>query len=179
MRSTVVAVLLLSCAWSVSAANACKLSQTFPTYKQCDSAWGGNNMGSANGTTICKAGCLMSSVASGMTGFGRKLSGGVALTPKTFNSWLQANSGYSGNLYVWGAVSSPFNMSYQGQTQEISAAKDALCKGLMVILNVNNGGHWVLALGYDGDTFSVMDPGYSRTTYAASEVVRSASYKMA
>ena len=177
MRSAVVAVLLLCCAGSAVSA-ACKMSQTFPTYKQCDSSWGGINMGSANGTTICKAGCLMSSVASGMAGFGRKLTGGVVPNPKTFNAWLQANGGYSGNLYVWGAVSAPYTMSYQGQSDQISVTRDSICKGLLTVLNVNNGGHWVLALGFDGDTFTVMDPGYSRTTYTAGEVVRSAAYKM-
>ena len=34
--------------------------------------------------------------------------------------------------------------------------------------NVHNGGHWVLATGYNGDTILVNDPGYSTSSYSLS-----------
>ena len=35
----------------------------------------------------------------------------------------------------------------------------------VVIMNVNSGGHWVLATGYSGNTIYVNDPGTSRIFY--------------
>ena len=49
--------------------------------------------------------------------------------------------------------------------------KKNLDAGYVVILNVRNGGHWVLATGYSGDTIKVNDPGYDKSSYALSEVV--------
>jgi ABC-type bacteriocin/lantibiotic exporter with double-glycine peptidase domain len=40
-----------------------------------------------------------------------------------------------------------------------------------VILNVHNGGHWVLATSYQGDTIYVNDPGYSTTYYTLAQIV--------
>lgn len=40
-----------------------------------------------------------------------------------------------------------------------------------MILNVHNGGHWVLATSMSGSTISVNDPGYSTTSYTLSEIV--------
>lgn len=41
----------------------------------------------------------------------------------------------------------------------------------VVILNVHNGGHWVLATSMSGSTIYVNDPGYSTTSYTLSEIV--------
>lgn len=41
----------------------------------------------------------------------------------------------------------------------------------MVVLNVHNGGHWVLAFGYQGDTIFVNDPGYNVGSYTLNEIV--------
>lgn len=40
-----------------------------------------------------------------------------------------------------------------------------------MICNVHNGGHWVLATGYQGDNILVNDPGYSVTSYSLSQIV--------
>lgn len=40
--------------------------------------------------------------------------------------------------------------------------------GHVVILNVHNGGHWVLMTGINGNNFKVHDPGYSTTAYSSS-----------
>lgn len=84
------------------------LSRTYPTFKQCDSRWGSNQLGTSS-KTICNAGCAMSSVAMGLAGAGKNYN------PGTLNSWLKAHGGYvSGDLIVWGAVSS-IGLSYKGK----------------------------------------------------------------
>lgn len=38
-------------------------------------------------------------------------------------------------------------------------------------MNVHNGGHWVLATGYSGNSIYVNDPGYSTTAYDLNQIV--------
>jgi hypothetical protein len=52
-----------------------------------------------------------------------------------------------------------------------SQIKSNLDAGRVVILNVHNGGHWVLAYGYNGDTIMVNDPGYNVASYTLSQIV--------
>jgi len=44
----------------------CKVRFNPPLYKQCDSRWGSDRLG--KDSTICKVGCLMTSVAMAMNG---------------------------------------------------------------------------------------------------------------
>jgi hypothetical protein len=60
--------------------------------------------------------------------------------------------------------------AYEGKIAN-SALGTTLAAGKIVILNVHNGGHWVLATAISGSTVSVNDPGYSTTSYALSEIV--------
>ncbi len=77
---------------------ACALARTYPLYKQCDSRWGNDQLGTSS-NTICKAGCAMSSLAMGLAGIGKNYN------PGTLNTWLKSNGGYvSGDLLVWGSV---------------------------------------------------------------------------
>lgn len=50
----------------------------------------------------------------------------------------------------------------------------------VVICNVHNGGHWVLAHGYSGSSILVNDPGYTTTSYDLSTIVdgQNAVYKV-
>jgi hypothetical protein len=152
--------------WLAPSTGGCKARFNAPLFKQCDPRWGNNKLGSSS--TICAVGCLMSSVSMAMAGLGKTING-QGSNPGTLNQYLLTHGGYSGNLFVWGAVS-PFDLTYEGQPSDKSVIKNAICQGKVVILNVNRGGHWVLATGYDGDTFTVNDPGFNRGTYAASEV---------
>lgn len=138
-------------------------SRSYPLYKQCDSRWGSEQLGtSAN--TICKAGCLMSSVAMALTGCGK------SYTPSTLNTWLKGHGGYvSGDLFVWASVNA-LGLSYIGKVSNANIAKE-LGANSIVILNVHNGGHWVLATSISGTTIQVNDPGYSTTSYQMSEIV--------
>ena len=49
--------------------------------------------------------------------------------------------------------------------------------GHAVVLNVNNGGHWVLMTGISGTNFLINDPGFTKSSYTQSEVVGSGVYK--
>ena len=104
--------------------------------------------------------------------------GKTSMNPGQFTQWLKSNRGLSGNYLVWGAASK-FGISYHGKVKGTSTISQKLCAGNIVILNVKNGGHWVLATGYDPSTqtFSVNDPGSStKSSYPAREVVQAAIY---
>lgn len=45
------------------------------------------------------------------------------------------------------------------------------------MLNVHNGGHWVLMTGYSGNTLYVNDPGFSVNSYQMNDVVRAGAYE--
>ncbi|CAD8103044.1 unnamed protein product [Paramecium primaurelia] len=147
-------------------------ARQYTLYKQCDSAWANDQLGtSAN--TICRAGCLISSIAMMLHTYGVVTDG--TTTPKTMNTWLRKNGGYaSGDLFVWASIN-PLGFVFQGWITT-TQAKYKFDAGLHVILNVNNGGHYVLMTSYSGDTFNVNDPGYSRSTYSANEVKEAAYY---
>jgi len=139
------------------------LARTYPLYKQCDSKWGSEQLGTSS-NTICKAGCLMSSVAMALSGVGH------SYNPGTLNSWLKGHGGYvSGDLFVWASVNS-IGLKYIGKVSNSNIAS-SLSDGHVVILNVHNGGHWVLANSMSGSTISVNDPGYQTTSYTLAEIV--------
>jgi uncharacterized protein YvpB len=150
----------------------CKVKFNPPLFKQCDSRWANDRLG--KDSTICKVGCLMTSVAMAMNGLGKKING-AAVTPKNLNQFLLANGGYSGNLYVWAAISR-FGFNYQGQPTNIQTISNYICNNAVVILNIDKGGHWVLATGVNGNTFYINDPGRTRTSVSASEVLRAGVY---
>jgi hypothetical protein len=100
----------------------------------------------------------------GLAGIGKNYN------PGTLNSWLKSHGGYvSGDLIVWSAVSS-IGLSYKGKVAN-SAIKSNLDAGHVVICNVHNGGHWVLAHGYSGNSILVNDPGYTTTSYDINSIV--------
>lgn len=148
------------------------LSRNYPLYKQCDPKWANEQLGTSS-VTICKAGCLMSSMAMALSGTGH------SYNPSTLNTWLKGHGGYvSGDLFVWGSVN-PLGLHFTAKVAN-SHIKANLDAGNVVICNVHNGGHWVLATGYSGDTIHVNDPGYSVTSYALSAIVdgQNAVYKV-
>jgi len=106
----------------------------------------------------------MSSVAMALAGTGH------GYNPSTLNQWLKGHGGYvGGDGLVWGAVNS-LGLTFAGKFAN-SEIKSALDKGKVVICNVNNGGHWVLAHSYSGDTIYVNDPGFDRSSYTIGEIV--------
>ncbi|KAF0973387.1 hypothetical protein FDP41_008091 [Naegleria fowleri] len=147
--------------------NGCRQSYNYPLFKQCDGRWGSDRLGSS---TVCAIGCLMTSVTSALNGRGKS-----SMNPGQMNSWLKSNGGYYGDLFVWGSVSR-FGFSYLGQTQDKATIRNWLCSGKVVILNVRNGGHWVLAKSYSNGVYEVNDSGFSVSSYTESQVVRAAAF---
>ena len=147
----------------------------YPLYKQCDSKWGSNALGNGGGKTICQAGCLMSSMAMYMSP--KVKIGGATITPGNLNAWLKVNGGYaSGNLFVWGSVGK-LGLSYVGKVSDKNAMKKYIDQGFGVILNVKNGGHWVLATGHNAAGFTINDPGATKASYTNAEVVGAGVYR--
>src|SRR3990167_4991540 len=121
MRSIIMAGLLLA-VLSPAYGLQCTISRRFPVFNKCDPTWGGNPLGSSS--TICRAGCLMSSVAAGMAGFGKTING-QSPNPQNLNAFLRANGGYSGNMFVWGSVER-FGVKFEGWNRDIIAMKTAI-----------------------------------------------------
>lgn len=156
----------------------------YRTWKQCASNWGSNRMGSSQ--TICGAGCTSTSVAIALAKSGVRTSLST-LNPATFVNWMNNNGGYSGNLLVWGAVTSLApNFKYQGQerltgsnSHKASQLRNALNNGEYVIAYVKGGGHWVFVDRVEGDNVYIIDPGANITNlFSYSGVDGYASYKI-
>ena len=172
-RSIILVLAMVALASSVSAQN-CRQARKSPIFNQCDASWGANRLGSSS--TICKVGCAMCSVASGLAGAGKLINGKPA-NCGTFNHFMLSYSGYLGNLLVWSAANR-LGVVYEGQIESIAAIKDAVCKNKIVVLNVNQGGHWVLATGVEGNSFIVNDSGYNRNSYPTNEVEVASIYRL-
>jgi hypothetical protein len=141
-------------------------------YKQCDSQWSSQQLGTCD-LTICSAGCAMSSVAMILA------TKGTGHNPSSLDSWLTQNGGYADgcNIY-WGSVNAFGVTSFQGIE---TASETEICNGIAaghgIVANVNGGGHWVLLTGCaGGGVFYVNDPGYNRDTYTMGEILQEAVY---
>jgi hypothetical protein len=153
-------------------------SSANPLYKQCDTRWGSDSFGTpskTNTATICKSGCLVSSAAMVLAGCG-KIIDKATVTPKSLNTWLKNNNGYAGNLLYWERLGN-LGLSFVGKVNDPKQISAYHKQGKAVVLNVKNGGHWVLltgiSVGKNGlvEKYLVNDPGYSVTSYAKSDVL--------
>ncbi|KAL0482071.1 N-acetylmuramoyl-L-alanine amidase [Acrasis kona] len=147
--------------------------KSYPLFKQCDTKWGGNKLGTS---TVCKIGCLMSSVSMALNGFGRKIDGKES-NPGILNAYLSKHGGYQGNLFIWDSISK-FGFHYVGKISDKKQMKNYVKQGKVVVLNVRNGGHWVLATGVNGNSFMVNDPGFRVESYTDSQVVVAGVYSV-
>jgi len=153
----------------------CRQNRNYPLYKQCDGRWGSDHLG--RDITICKVGCLITSVAMAFKGLNKQINN-QDVTPKNFNTFLRNNNGYSGNLYMWSSVSR-FGFRYLGQPRDINQIKNHICSNNIVTLNVDRGGHWVLAIGVNNDgTIQILDPAPNRNTVRDNEVVLAGVYAL-
>lgn len=95
---------------------------------------------------------------------------GKDYNPSTLNTWLKANGGYvSGDLFVWASIN-PLGVTFLGKVTR-SQIKDNLDRENLVLLNVHNGAHWVLATGYQGDNIYINDPNYTTPFYTLDQIV--------
>jgi len=149
--------------------------RAYPLFKQCDGRWGADRLGSSS--TICAVGCLITTVAMAMNGLGKRIDGQV-VTPKNFNQFLLRNGGYSGNLFIWGSVSR-YGFRYLGQPTAIATIKTHICANKIVALNIDRGGHWVLAIGVNADgNIAILDPSPNRSFVRPAEVLRAGIYEL-
>ena len=116
----------------------------------------------------------MSSVSMALNGLGKTING-QSPNPGSLNAYLSSTGGYAGNLFIWGSVAR-FGLKYEGQITSQTDIKNAICANKVVVLNVNRGGHWVLATGVSGSSYTVNDPGFDRTEYPQGEVVKAGIY---
>eukprot|EP01132_Coremiostelium_polycephalum_P006078 gene6078-7572_t len=144
----------------------------YPLYKQCDSKWANDLIVS---DTVCQVGCLMSSISMAIAGKGIMIDNQLS-SPGSLNSWLKANQGYTEQndliesvipgispMIVWdGPIFNQTGLSMEEIRETISKPNSIL------ILNVMNGDHFVLATGYDvdqPDLIYVNDPGFNNLYY--------------
>ena len=181
---------------SVSLAVALAAPLSFPLYKQCDPAWGDDEMGvpgPGERDTICHQGCAMTCVAMALAGYGYTLPGQTSAlpTPGTLNEWLVTHSGYRcaagdcNNL----VLDSPDVIS-KGMFQLVGEWGGKCCGGkesqpplvalqqqlnastsdqnMVFIAHVRNNTHFVLLTSWDSDVdaFRVNDPGFNVTHYS-------------
>jgi len=155
----------------------------YPLYKQCDGRWAHNTLGTAWGTTVCDAGCAMSSLSMVISGHGGRING-QEVNPGTLNSWLTAHGGYAaGDELYWGSANSLSsvkfsNMYHGGGSLSATSLRSLVSGGHPVIVNVRGGTHWVLVTGggADGHTFEVNDPGFNTGSYDYSGMCNFAVY---
>ncbi|KAL0207595.1 hypothetical protein P9112_012223 [Eukaryota sp. TZLM1-RC] len=184
-KKTLITVLLLVSFTYASEVNGWTIPKSFPKFRQCDSRWGHEIMVNK---TICKVGCLMSSVAMALNGFGYKINGKTA-NPSTLNTFLQKNGGYVGNqLLVYAAVCkiNP-KITFVGMYKGVGSVSRNTIKNYLdskkyaVIGHVRSGSHYVLIDGYSSDLnkFHVLEPAYADDSYNYNNIVGYRIYKMA
>jgi hypothetical protein len=140
-------------------------ARQYPLYKQCDSQWAREPLGTSSTNTICSAGCLMSSAAMALTAINSNY------TPSTLNTWLNGHGGYvSQDLFVWASIN-PLGVKFIGFINRNQISSN-LGNNNILILNVHNGGHWVLATSMlSANNVAVNDPGYSTSSYTLDQIV--------
>ncbi len=137
----------------------------YPLYKQCDAKWASKVLGKGP-ATICKAGCLLSSVSMALAGLKIKVNGKKA-NPETVNNWLKSHGGFvGGDEFVW-AATDKLGLKFV-KFDTAGNAHTHYDAGKHVILNVDAGHHYVLMTGHSGSTLKVNDPGFTRSSYTTS-----------
>ncbi len=131
---------------------------TVPSYKQCDSAWGSDPLGTCS-ETMCSAGCAVTSTSMVFEYFGG------TQDPGELNACLTSNGGYaSGCLIYWSNNCMPNGVSYDGTGGDIDTA---LANGYPVIAYVTSSQtsmHFVVIIGNNGGEYQIHDPAWNYAT---------------
>ena len=162
-----------------------------PLFKQTNPAWASDEYAKAKdpefgpdwcGTTIEQCGCAMTSVATVMALFSLlTMPDGAALTPATVNTWFNTQAtktnhgwvsrGYAYGDVIWTSVNelsgeiarakpgSPTIRFVRTGTGTEGEIRSELQAGRPIILEVP--GHWIAAVGLDGDKILINDPYYA------------------
>lgn len=132
------------------------------------------------GTTMAQCGCSTTSIAMVFKAHGiEKMPDGQPLTPGTLNTWLKNNNGYNRNSGVDWAKAATLTKLAKGQNPNFhydaleykrggvnkAQLRSDINIGIPNILEVP--GHFIVATNIDGDTFTINDPYYNRTSLAS------------
>lgn len=155
-----------------------KVPLPYTKFNQCDPAWGNDMMADK---TICKVGCLMTSVAMAIRYYNITIDNAEA-TPGTLNQWLKTNGGYDNesNLFEKALNKLSNKILYLGSFDKKNLTSsnivDNLNYGTVTIANVRHGQHFVLMVGYTepvSDSWLVNDPypPFNQTVYTTDEIL--------
>ena len=154
----------------------------YPLFKQCDSRWGGNEMG-VNGTgersTICGEGCAMTSLAMVLNALQVPYPfAPLLIDPGNFNAWLLGNGGY---MCAGGDCNNLVLNAVERLTPRVKLIGELPAPPMKdIVRGLKNGTvsyiahvaalhHFVLLEAPDGPAnFTVRDPFYNSTSYAYS-----------
>ena len=163
---------------------AAPLPIAYPLFKQCDSRWGGNAMGTPGAgerSTLCGEGCAVTSLSMVLNALQVPYPGApVLINPGSLNLWLEGNGGYTCaagdcNNLVLNAVErlAPAQVALIGELPPPPFAEiaEGLRNGTVAyIAHVAALHHFVLLEGVDhgsgGANFTVRDSFYNATSYA-------------
>jgi len=168
-----------------------KIKKVSAQTKVCGNGWGSFNQWDTpwktekiDTKTIGAVGCAMTSVTNALKSRVDKI-GADDVNPSTVNTYLKdpTHNGYAGNCIKWAAIGTAgltvhmtFKKDMENPTAADLKAEVEACNA--AILNVHNGGHWVLATGAaEGDIFNVKDPGFDTTSYPIAEIKRAIIYE--
>ena len=176
--------------------------RSYPLFKQCDAAWGSDEMGVAGAgerSTVCGEGCAMSSLAMVLSGVGVRVPAAaagpsgpreVAANPQSLNTWLLGHAGYiclagDCNNLVLDAVSrlnSSIVLVGEGAKPPIAEIRRGLDNGTVAWLaHIPALKHFVLLTAYDDaapDAFSVNDAFYNSTSYLYENISDILTYRI-
>jgi len=126
---------------------------------QQDARWKDNRFGT---TTIGADGCLMTCASMLLKHLG------YDTDPARLNTWLIANGGYSGNLFVWKSIEKllpglTFTAKYTGARMDM--VDESLARKLPCMVHADYNPdtslveqHWVLVIGKQGASYIINDP---------------------
>ncbi len=153
-----------------------------PVLRQTDKLWStetydGANFWSPLAKTIKNWGCSLTSYAMVLNYFGiNKLPDGNILNPGTLNTWLEnnygyidgKNSGYVNPLAISSLSKKAAKINKITSFDALEYSRIATSNSLVLANQINNGipvvleepGHYIVANGINGNTFTIIDPYY-------------------
>lgn len=163
--------------------SASALPLSYPLFKQCDSRWGGNEMGTPGAgerSTLCGEGCAVTSLSMVLNALQVPYPGApVLINPGSLNLWLEGNGGYTcaagdcNNLVLDAVQRLAPQVALIGELPPPPFAEiaEGLRNGTVAyIAHVAALHHFVLLEGVDrrsgGANFTVRDPFYNATSRA-------------
>ena len=159
---------------------------TVPYFSQKDPAWAAKEYDHADtigpffcGTTIAGCGCAITSSAMLLKYYGvEKSPDGSPTNPDTLDTWLTNNSGYAFGALKWPSIASyalkanevfgtqKIKFTGAGDPNDFATLNSELTANRPTILQ--EPGHFLVATGVSGSTYSINDPAWQdRTTLAS------------